>query len=72
MVVSKKNTRRSVDRSLIKRLIRESFRKRVLPVPLDIVVLTRPGIKNINKNAITESLHSIWYRLERKVSPSRG
>lgn len=64
LAISKKNCRRAVDRNLIKRMVRESFRRHRGRLPaVDVVVLTRRGIDVADRTIIRESLQRHWQRL---------
>lgn len=68
LIFSKKNVRRAVDRNRLKRLTRESIRLRQhrLP-PVDIVLLARRGVHELDNATIHRQLHGMWRRLEREV-----
>ena len=67
MAVSKKNVRRAVDRNLVKRLVRESFRKRRAQLRgLDLVVLTRRGIPLDDNDILSNSLERHWRRIAKR------
>ena len=61
IVVAKRNIKRSVDRNLIRRIIRESFRlnKAQLPANDFVVILKRP-IKNVQREEIRQQLTEYW------------
>jgi len=70
LAVSKKNSRRAVDRNRIKRVIRESFRIHQHRLSgLDLVVVTRQGIRRANNNDCFESLRLHWQRVADKCVP---
>ena len=72
LAVSKKNCRRAVDRNRIKRLIRESFRRRRPDLPaVDVVVLTRRGVADADRIALHASLDRHWRRLIEKRGTER-
>ena len=61
LVVSKKSAPLAVDRNRVKRLIRESFRRRHRALAgLDIVVMAQKGIAKINNDEILASLSKLW------------
>ena len=67
LAVSKKNSRRAVDRNRIKRVIRESFRIHQHQLEgLDLVVVTRHGIARADNNDCFVSLHEHWQRVAEK------
>jgi ribonuclease P protein component len=64
LAVSKKNSRRAVDRNRIKRVIRESFRIHQHRLSgLDLVVVTRRGIGRTDNSGCFESLRRHWLRV---------
>ena len=68
MAVSRKVDRRAVGRNRIKRVVRESFRQRVLGegnrvASLDFVVLPRLRCDTICNQKLTRSLEKHWDRL---------
>lgn len=75
MAVSRSSERTSVGRNRIKRVVRESFRHRFAPdgenapvVPLDIVVLPRPGCATISNAELFRSLDLHWARIVAKFT----
>jgi len=68
LVIGKKITAHAVDRNKIKRQIRESFRTK-LPrsLSIDLVIVTRPGVRNKSKAEISAIFDKIWQKLERKM-----
>lgn len=71
LAISKKKTRRAVDRNRLKRLVRESFRThRNQLAGLDIVVINRTGRLLVDNQVYFDSLASHWRRLsERCANP---
>ena len=67
MAVSKKRARRSVDRSRLKRLVRESFRLRELPA-VDIVVMPRDVTVKTNSQDLLSSLNRQWSRIAERCT----
>lgn len=61
IVVAKRRAKRSVDRNIIKRIIRESFRlnKSSLPANDFIVILKRP-IKTIKRTNLRMQMDTLW------------
>ena len=61
IVVAKRRAKRSVDRNIIKRIIRESFRlnKAALPKNDFIVILKRP-IKIIKRANLRQQMETLW------------
>jgi ribonuclease P protein component len=64
LVVPRKAARRSVDRSRLRRIVREHFRQSrdTLP-PLDIVVMARGAALQRDNSALRDSLARHWRRL---------
>ena len=68
-VISKKNVRRAVKRSHIRRIIRESFRLRQHQLPsVDIIILARKGLDTLDSSQLRTLIERSWTRLERKSS----
>jgi len=69
MAVTKKNLKRAVDRNLIKRVIRESFRHRKQELSgADIVVLTRRGLQADDRKRLRAAMDRHWDRVARQLS----
>lgn len=62
MAVAKKRVKRAVDRSRLKRLVRESFRHQDLPC-VDIVVMPRDGTVSASSQDLKTSLDKQWSRI---------
>ncbi|MCW8945363.1 MAG: ribonuclease P protein component [Sedimenticola sp.] len=61
--IAKKILKRAVDRNLVKRIVRESFRLRQQELAgLDFVVLCGRGVKLDNKQQLRDSLELHWKR----------
>ncbi len=68
LVFSKKNVRRAVDRNRLKRLVRESIRLQQHRLPaVDIVILARRGVHELDNATLHRQLHGMWRRLEKDV-----
>jgi ribonuclease P protein component len=68
LVFAKKNVRLAVQRNRLKRLVRESFRLHQHKLePLDIVVLSRPGISELDNQTVTKQLEKLWQRLNKRA-----
>ncbi|KEF30409.1 MAG: ribonuclease P protein component [Gammaproteobacteria bacterium] len=75
LIFSKKNLKLAVQRNRIKRQVRESFRQQVDLPGLDVVVLGRQGLANLENAAVQECLNDLWRRLKKKhrqLQPSRS
>jgi ribonuclease P protein component len=67
MAVAKKRVRRSVDRSRLKRLVRESFRLSKLPC-VDIVVMPKGQCTTASSSDLTRSLNKQWSRIAKQCA----
>lgn len=68
LAVSKKNLRLAVQRNYIKRVIRESFRRRQKVLPgIDIVVLAQKSILQKNSNELNLSIETHWENIAKCV-----
>ena len=64
MAISKKSASRSVDRSRIKRVVRESFRRnQSLLKGIDFVVLSKRGVATCKTHQLFDSLEKHWHSL---------
>ncbi|WP_150305610.1 ribonuclease P protein component [Pseudomonas saliphila] len=64
LVIAKKSVRRAVDRNKVKRIARDSFRHhRAELEDLDIVVLARKGLGDIDNAALHALFADMWRRL---------
>ncbi|SEM83172.1 ribonuclease P protein component [Halomonas caseinilytica] len=73
LIFSKKNVRRAVDRNRLKRITRESVRLRQHRLPaVDIVLLARRGVQELDNEVVHRQLHGMWRRLEREAQKSTG
>lgn len=71
LVISKKNLRRAVDRNRLKRVARESVRHRQHHLPdVDIVLLARRGVGELDNDTLFRQLQGMWRRLEKDVRKS--
>ncbi len=69
LVIAKKNVRLAVQRNRIKRIAREFFRN--LPETentLDVVLLARRGMDQLDNAELSSILRQQWQKLERQVS----
>ena len=64
LAIAKKSIPRSVDRSRIKRLTRESFRTHRQQMPLvDIVIMARRGCADVDNSQLHRSLQRLWKKM---------
>ena len=70
LAISRKAAKRAVDRNRLKRIARESFRRKELPA-LDFVVMARPGAAVESSAALHASLDASFERLARKAGRPR-
>ncbi len=69
LVVAKKNVRLAVQRNRVKRLAREMFRHAdPLPPYMDVVLLARRGIDQLDNAELSSILRGQWRKLARRVS----
>lgn len=72
LVIAKKNVRKAVQRNRIKRTIRETFRLRQHQLGgLDIVVLARKGIADIDQPALSRMVDELWQQLQYRAAKKR-
>lgn len=70
IVIGKRRVKRAVDRNLLRRLLRESFRHRSVELTgLDVVVLVRADLRHPDKRLISEELGKVWTKLLAKRAP---
>ncbi|WP_343128207.1 ribonuclease P protein component [Buchnera aphidicola (Takecallis taiwana)] len=63
IIISKKISKSSVKRNLIKRLIRESFRiSQYYLLNLDFIILVKFNIMKITRLALKKNLNNFWMR----------
>lgn len=67
IIVSRKTAHRAVDRNRIKRLIRESFRRRRTQLPAaDFVVVGHGAIAGLSRPRLNQRLHTSWHAALKK------
>lgn len=68
LVIAKKSVRRAVDRNRVKRIARESFRLNKSKLgTLDIVVLARKGLGELDNAALHEMYQGMWRKLAKSA-----
>ncbi|AZQ12713.1 Ribonuclease P protein component [Shewanella khirikhana] len=69
LTVPKKQVKRAHDRNRVKRVIRESFRLQQHEIPsLDIVVLVRKGVMDLDNAALHKLVDKLWRKLSRRFN----
>ena len=69
ITVSKKVSKRAVERNRIKRLAREYFRTHPdMLSGYDIIVNAFPGCAELDNQEITRKLHSVWTRAQKRCA----
>ncbi|WP_083329231.1 ribonuclease P protein component [Marinobacter salinus] len=66
LIFSKKNLKLAVQRNRIKRQVRETFRHQTDLPALDIIVLGRQGLADLENPLVRDSLNDLWRRLLKK------
>lgn len=68
LVIAKKNVRKAVQRNRIKRIARELFRQQPpASPPLDVVLLARRGLDELDNTALFAALGEQWQKLVRNA-----
>ena len=75
LVIAKKGIKLAVHRNRIKRIARESFRtlctqSNEFSLPLDIVILSRKGLGELDNDAVHRQIIKQWARLRKKTAQS--
>ncbi|ERP86947.1 hypothetical protein Q666_02905 [Marinobacter sp. ES-1] len=68
LIFSKKNLKLAVQRNRIKRQVRETFRKQQDLPALDIIVLGRQGLAQLENAAVHSALDDIWHRVKKQFN----
>lgn len=64
LVIPKKNIPTAVQRNLIKRVARETFRKQQFENPVDVVFLARNGADKLSRQKLTQIIQNSWVKLD--------
>ncbi len=75
LVIAKKGIKLAVHRNRIKRVVRDSFRNlcgqdHEFSLHLDIVILSRKGLGELNNDAVHRLISKQWTRLRKKIDQS--
>jgi len=68
LVIAKKNVRLAVQRNRIKRIAREFIRKGPEGIPLDVVVLARRGLDQLDNVEMASLFQRQWHKLAQHAS----
>jgi ribonuclease P protein component len=67
LIIRKQHAKRAVDRNLVRRMIRESFRERKEALKgLDIIVLLRSECIPLDKKSLRNEIYNLWQALAAK------
>ena len=68
LVIAKKNVKLSVQRNRVKRVVRETFRLNQHKLKgIDVIVLARRGLGDIDNKQLHETCNQLWYQLEKRA-----
>lgn len=70
LAIAKKNIKKAVDRNVIKRTVRESFRVQEHLGSIDIVVLARKEVLDASSALLRKSLAKHWLRIVTRCATS--
>lgn len=71
LAISKKHTRTAIVRNRVRRIAKESFRLRTQELGgVDIVVLSKRGIAEVDRKALRQSIEQQWQVLIKKCASS--
>ncbi len=69
--ISKQKVRLAVGRNRLRRLVRESFRRRAASLPaIDLVVMARDATRAAARGELSASLEKHWLRITSAVPPT--
>lgn len=70
IIVGKRHLARAADRNLVKRLVRESFRRWRWRLPaVDLVVMLRQRVPALDRAALHRQIEALWHGLIEKARP---
>jgi ribonuclease P protein component len=73
LAISKRVSKRAVQRNRLKRLARESFRRRLPRLPrVDILLIARPSALNVSGADLLVDLATLWDRLSALLPSERN
>ena len=64
LVIAKKNIPTAVQRNLVKRIARETFRKQQFQTPVDVVFLARNSANKLSREKLTQIIQNSWVKLD--------
>ena len=67
LVIAKKNVKLAVQRNRVKRIIRDSFRQQDTLPNIDVVILARAGLGQLNNQELHQLIGTQWQRLVKKA-----
>lgn len=69
ITIPKKRVKKACDRNRVKRIIRESFRVKKQQLPeIDIVVIGKSGLSELNNSEISNLLEKLWKKLIKRCA----
>jgi ribonuclease P protein component len=64
LVIAKKSLAKAIQRNTFKRITRDSFRRHQHDLPnIDIVILSKKGLKVFEREALADQLDKLWLKL---------
>ena len=68
LAISKRSVKLAVQRNLIKRIARESFRYHAANLPpIDIVLMVRPPVTLLTKSELRQCIDELWQQLAKRA-----
>lgn len=68
LVIAKKNIRLAVQRNRVKRISREFVRKDPHGIPMDVIVLARRGLDQLDNAEMASLFERQWNKLARQIA----